>query len=281
MIELIQPGLSTLQVSLPRFGLRDRGIGIGGPADRLSSWIANRLLGLPSESPVYECTLQGPILRATCDGIACLVGADFASTLEGKPISMATIFPIREGEELRIGSTKQNLRGYFAFRPWDLSDTRPIGRGIGSYNPRRWLALNDPETIRFIPGPQFENYQQDPLLNQIYRVRSTSNRMGIRLEGSGFPAAKEEMISEPVCPGTIQITNEGLPILLGVDCQTIGGYPKLGYIIDADLDRLAQLRPNQTVRLEAVSVDEAIRINQEVEAIFGAASIRVGICIEW
>ena len=59
------------------------------------------------------------------------------------------------------------------------------------------------------------------------------------------------MVSEAVAPGAVQVTNEGLPIILGIDGQTIGGYPKIAHVIRADLDFIAQLRPGQSLRLSA------------------------------
>ena len=68
-----------------------------------------------------------------------------------------------------------------------------------------------------------------------------------------------EMTSEAVCPGSIQVTRDGQCIVLGVDGQTIGGYPKIAQVIQADLDALGQLRPGQRVRFLRTSMDEAIR----------------------
>ena len=67
------------------------------------------------------------------------------------------------------------------------------------------------------------------------------------------------MVSEPVCPGSVQITREGQPIVLGVDGQTIGGYPKIAQVIRADLDALGQLRAGTVVRFEWVDMAEARR----------------------
>jgi allophanate hydrolase subunit 2 len=49
----------------------------------------------------------------------------------------------------------------------------------------------------------------------------------------------------------------GLPVVLMRDAGTNGGYPKLGAIIDADLDRLAQTRPGQSVQFTAIDVEDA------------------------
>ena len=68
------------------------------------------------------------------------------------------------------------------------------------------------------------------------------------------------MLSEAVAPGTVQVANDGQPILLLGDCQTIGGYPKIAHVITVDLPRAAQLRPNDTVRFEGVTPAEAIAL---------------------
>ncbi len=66
-----------------------------------------------------------------------------------------------------------------------------------------------------------------------------------------------ELVSEAVGPGAVQVANDGLPIVLGVDGQTIGGYPKIAHVIRADLDRLGQLRPGQSVRFEKIDLELA------------------------
>ena len=81
--------------------------------------------------------------------------------------------------------------------------------------------------------------------------------MGLRLDGPPLTLPKRELVSEPVAPGAIQITNDGRPIVLGVDGQTIGGYPKVAHVIAADLDALGQLRPGDEVRFVRVTETEA------------------------
>ena len=81
--------------------------------------------------------------------------------------------------------------------------------------------------------------------------------MGVRLDGPPLALPKRELVSEPVAPGAVQITNDGQPIVLGVDGQTIGGYPKVAHVISADLDALGQLRPGDEVRFQKVSESAA------------------------
>jgi antagonist of KipI len=74
-----------------------------------------------------------------------------------------------------------------------------------------------------------------------------------------------EMITEGVALGAVQITPSGQPIILGVEQQTTGGYPKIANVIGADLHRLGQLRPRDELRFERIplAVARSLWIEQE------------------
>jgi allophanate hydrolase subunit 2 len=59
---------------------------------------------------------------------------------------------------------------------------------------------------------------------------------------------REQILSEPVCVGTIQVPENGQPIITMRDGPTVGGYPKLAVIDPADVDRAAQCRPGTKIR---------------------------------
>lgn len=135
------------------------------------------------------------------------------------------------------------------------------------------IALIDVPTIpsdriRFVPGPQDDYFSSDTFASfcaATYRVSPHSDRMGYRLTGPQLKHARgHDIVSDGIALGAIQIPGDGQPIVLMADRQPTGGYPKIGTVIHADLPRLAQTRPGQTVRFEAVSVDVA------VEALRGA-----------
>src|SRR5579885_3892285 len=96
------------------------------------------------------------------------------------------------------------------------------------------------------------------LFEEEFLVSQESNRMGLRLEGPRLATReKREMISEGAPLGAIQVTPSGQAIVLFVEQQTTGGYPKIANAIGADLHRLGQLRPRDTVRFSAVSFEQA------------------------
>jgi allophanate hydrolase subunit 2 len=111
--------------------------------------------------------------------------------------------------------------------------------------------------LRAFDGPQRDWFLDDSFFAQLYEVSPASNRMGLRLKAAALVRKPGELVSEAVAPGAVQITNDGLPVVLGVDGQTIGGYPKVAHVVRADLDLLAQLRPGDRVRFVRVGPDEA------------------------
>jgi antagonist of KipI len=117
--------------------------------------------------------------------------------------------------------------------------------------------------LRALDGPQRDWFADDAFFTQTYEVTPASNRMGLRLKGKPLARRSGELVSEAVAPGAVQVTNDGQPVVLGVDGQTIGGYPKIAHVIRADLDRLAQLRPGDRLQFVRVSLDEAAVAAQE------------------
>jgi allophanate hydrolase subunit 2 len=73
------------------------------------------------------------------------------------------------------------------------------------------------------------------------------------------------MISDGIAEGAVQIAGSGLPIVLLADHQTTGGYPKIATVISADIRVMAQRRPGDVVKFQAVSVAEAQREAQRAK----------------
>jgi antagonist of KipI len=144
----------------------------------------------------------------------------------------------------------------------------------------RWLAMwsNPPSglvyRLRAVRGPQAGWVAVEGAFftsreawgRPWFRVGKESNRMGLRLTGQPLAVADRELLSEPVCPGAVQVTRDGQCIILGVDGQTIGGYPKVAHVIRADLDVVGQLCPGDELFFTEVSLAEAERLDREKEA---------------
>ena len=92
--------------------------------------------------------------------------------------------------------------------------------------------------------------------------------MGVRLDdpaGVFADASALSLVSDAIVPGDIQILGDGTPIVLMRDHQPTGGYPRIGTIISADLDRLAQLRPGHDVSFQPVTVEHARQILRSLQ----------------
>jgi allophanate hydrolase subunit 2 len=116
-------------------------------------------------------------------------------------------------------------------------------------------------TIRVTLGPQDDRFSPEgihTLLNGTYRVAPEMDRMGMRLEGPRIAhRLVEDIISDSIPLGAIQVPPDGQPIILLADRQTTGGYAKVAVVVKEDVSRLAQATPGQGVRFRRVSVEEA------------------------
>jgi allophanate hydrolase subunit 2 len=116
----------------------------------------------------------------------------------------------------------------------------------------------DTSPIRIAPGPQANRFDENAwhtLLHQAFTVSPASNRQGIRLNGPLVrPDAGGDIVSQGVVTGAIQVTGSGQPIVMLPARATIGGYPQIATVIAADLDRLGQLQPGDTVRFADTDV---------------------------
>jgi antagonist of KipI len=282
-LRVLDPGLQTLVVDFGRPYSRSHGVPLGGAADRWSLALGNALVGNPPDAAALEVCLAGPTLQAGGD-VGCVVfGAAFDVFRGDERLIVGQTFTLRQGEVLRIAGTANRMRAYLCVRgglgePMTLgsrSGFEPVRRGqelpCGSARiAGRWLsedALKDetegPVIVRAVPGPQAEWFDLAAFFGRAYEVTPATNRMGIRLRGEPLVRPPRELVSEPVGAGAVQVVNDGQCIVLGVDGQTIGGYPKVAYVIAADFDRLGQLRPGQQVRFERVTLDEAKALFRE------------------
>ena len=279
-LTILRPGLRTLVVDAGRPRSRSLGVPVGGAADRFALAVGNALVGNAPDDAALEVALAGPVACADAP-LACVVyGAPFEVYAGGRAVPVGTTFTLEAGEELVIGGTPLGVRAYLCVRggidapvvlgsrsglaPLTAGVTlachsgRMAGRALEEAHP----VIHDgtiPAILHTLPGGQASWFPPDALSSRRFRVGLASDRMGLRLDGEPLPVPPE-MASEPVCPGTVQVTRDGRCIVLGVDGQTIGGYPKVAQVVAADLDRLGQLRPGIEVVFRMVSPAEAARL---------------------
>jgi 5-oxoprolinase (ATP-hydrolysing) subunit C len=283
ILKVLHPGLCTLVVDWGRPHSRSLGVPVGGAADRTALAVGNALVGNPPAAAALEVALAGPTLMADARLACVLYGAPFDLASDRQPLTAGKTFTLEPGEVLHIGGAVRGARAYFCVRgglqaPIVLgsrSSLAPLKAGAalpcfpGSIH-AHFVRFDEhpsstPAILRVLNGAQAEWFPQKDFLDGDYTVTPASNRMGLRLSGPPLPPPRE-MVSEPVCSGSVQVTREGQTIVLGVDGQTIGGYPKVAQVIGADLDALSQLRPGEHVAFRHTTLAEAERLYHEKQA---------------
>lgn len=293
---VVEPGPLSLVVDAGRPGWQSLGVARSGAADRAALIQGNGLVGNAIDAAAIEFALVGPTLRCDSDLGCVLTGAPFSASIGDRAIAPGVTFMLRAGATLKIGTPAIGMRGYLCVAggmagPVVLgsrSSLEPIRRGdrlVCSGTCRAGQSLAEPvvshapSRIRCIAGPQVDWFDRSQFFGPEFQVTPASNRMGLRLLGSPLTLPRRELVSEPVVPGAVQVLNDGQCVVLGVDGQTIGGYPKVAVVISADLDVLGQLRPGQVVSFECVSLDEAEHARAERERRIRSNLARLAVAI--
>jgi biotin-dependent carboxylase-like uncharacterized protein len=254
------------------------GIGRSGACDRASAALANRLVGNPADAAVLEVTFGGLAVRAESDLLVVTTGA----RCPGAPHAAPTL--LRRGQELRLGAPAAGLRTYLGVRGGiavppvlgsratdvlaglgpavvAVGDVLPVGEPTAPPPVVDVAPVADPPdgevTVAVLPGPRadwFGDAGWAALTGQAWSVTSESNRVGLRLDGDPLDRLREgELPSEGMVRGALQVPPSGTPVLFLADHPVTGGYPVIGYVVDADVDRCAQLRPGQTLRFRSAA----------------------------
>jgi 5-oxoprolinase (ATP-hydrolysing) subunit C len=298
-LTVLDPGLDSRIVDMGRPRARSLGVPVGGAADRRSLALGNSLIGNPPDAAALEITLKGPHLRAESEVGCILFGAPFETTASGKGIlTPFCSFTLYSGATLQVGGASKGARAYLCVRGGfhvsrildSRSALRPIQQGdvlpcdasvIGSHScPEVEPTFSDVAVVAALSGLQASWFDEAEFFEQTYAVTAAGNRMGLRLQGNSLTMPKRELLSEPVCPGAVQVTPNGQTIVLGVDGQTIGGYPKIAQVIHSDLDILGQLRPGQRVRFARISLDEATRRDRDAQADLRQSCMRLRLSLD-
>lgn len=282
-IRILSPGMQTTVQDLGRFGWAHFGVSASGAADALALRAANLLVGNAENAAALEMTLLGASIEFDNSAVIAVTGSDFNAGLP-----LWTSVEVASGQTVRFGASRSGARCYLAVRgglavpkvmgsasthvvtgvggrPLRAGDVLPIGDAAvrrpraGSIPP---FPMDGP--LRVTPGPQAERFGRE-LYTDAYTVAEESNRMGLRLRGTAIPSPPGGMLTEGVPVGAVQVPPDGQPIILFVEHQTTGGYPKPANVISADFWRLGQLRPRDTVAFEIVALDRALDLLRDQE----------------
>lgn len=274
-VNIIATGPLTTVQDRGRPGYAAIGVGRAGAADRRAHDTANRLVGNTDDAATLEATMGGLRIRACGQLVVSVTGAAGPLSVDGTPDGMNCTLFIDDGQELAVGTPTSGLRTYVAVRggfdvqpvlgsrsrdtmsdlgppPLAAGDILAIGDSYVDWPATQLAPAPVPiHSVRVTLGPR-DDWFADPaaLFFQEWSVTAESNRIGIRLDGSNAlkRARTDELSSEGMVPGALQVPPDGKPVLFLVDHPVTGGYPVIGVVRYGDLPQLGQLRPGDTLR---------------------------------
>lgn len=284
------PGLSVQDRGRP--GYLAFGLSRGGAADPLALAEGAALLRQSPDLAALEMAGMGGEFVAGADLRIALTGAEMRATLDGAPLLWNASHLLPAGAVLAIGPARTGTYGYLHLgggldvAPVLGSRADHLAAGLGQgvragdvlpvgAEPQSQTGLLlpcDPRfgggEVRVLPSLQTDLFPPDLLA----RFQATDfhrdmrgNRMGVKMhhDGAGFGVAGGlTVLSEVIVPGDIQITGDGAPFVLMTECQTTGGYPRIGTVLPCDLPRVAQAQPGANLRFRFVTLDQAVEAEQ-------------------
>ncbi|OUS34035.1 urea amidolyase [Rhodobacterales bacterium 56_14_T64] len=295
-LKVLQAGPVMSVQDMGRPGLLERGISQGGAADVLALAEGAALLRQDAGLAALEMGGLGGTFEATGALRIALTGAPMMATLDGAALAWNASHQVAAGQKLMIGAARQGVYGYLHLGGGINSDsllgsraahlTGGIGQSVqagvvlpagADVSSEIGLGLQAEE--RFSGGILHivESFQtslfSDAVLVRFAETDFTrgvrANRMGVEMvsEGEGFSASGQlNILSEVIVPGDVQMTGDGKPFVLLRECQTTGGYPRIGTVLPCDLARVAQAGNGAALRFDWVTLEQGLEIQARSDA---------------
>lgn len=291
VVEAVGP--QALVVDRGRPGWAHIGVPPAGALDTPAHALAQRLVGNPPGAAGLEVLLGGLALRATGAVTVALTGPPGGLHVRraGGPDRVAASHQpvhVAAGDVVVVPPPGTGLRGYLAVgggvavdavlgsrsadtlsglgpAPLEVGTRLPIGPpttippvGTGAVG---ISTAPDAVRVRLHLGPRADWVDDAAarLSAGTWTVAPTGDRVGVRLEGPALERAAarrgEELRSEGLVGGAVQVPPDGQPVVFLADHPTTGGYPVVGVVDPAGLAAFAQLRPGSSVRFSPVVTD--------------------------
>ncbi|MFT6260952.1 MAG: urea carboxylase [Bermanella sp.] len=286
------------------------GVPPSGPMDALSFRLANQLLGNNEQAAALEITLNGPTLKFNTRCHVAIVGADFNTTLDGKPVPMNQVIEVVANQVLSIGKvTEQGARCYLAvsggiqcpeylgskstftlgqfgghvgraLRTGDVLELDPCALSIEAAKTTipslKDIVTPEITQLRVIYGPHgapdfFTDEDIKTFFEHTWDVHYNSSRTGVRLIGPKPTWARESGGEAGMHPsnihdnayafGTVDFTGD-MPVILGPDGPSLGGFVCPATVITADLFKIGQLKAGSKIQFIAVTHAQAVELEK-------------------
>ncbi len=304
VIEVQESGLFTTVQDLGRYGYQRYGVPVAGAVDPFALRVGNVLAGNEEGAAGLEITLAGPRLQFLADAVIAITGGDLAPRLDDEPAATWQAVAVPRGAVLSFGKPRDGQRAYLAIaggidlpqvlgsrstytrsglgglegRPLQAGDRLPTsGEGpaaqpAGRKLPREQVpSYGNSHVLRVVMGPQDDAFTETGIqtfLSAEYTATHQADRVGYRYQGPRIQhKGGADIISDGVPFGAVQVTGDGLPIVLLADRGTTGGYTKIAAVISVDLAGVAQAAPGDKTAFREVTLDEAHRALLEQEEV--------------
>lgn len=294
-VEILSSGPGVTVQDMGRPGYLAEGLSRGGAADTLALAEGAALLGQPIGAALEMAGFGGRFRLGRACRVA-LTGAPMKASVEGQALRWNASHALPAGAVLEIGGAARGVYGYLTLGGgldgprWLGAQGAHLAAGIGrTLRAGDVLALGVDRggssglglevadrfsggPLRVLPSLQTEVFPAEMrtrFFAETFNRDTRGNRMGVRLvpPGAGYGLeAGGRILSEIITPGDIQIPGDGAPYVLLAECQTTGGYPRIGTVIPADLPRVAQAGPGVSLRFRLVDRDEALAAHRAMVA---------------
>ena len=280
-----------------RLGHLRSGLPPAGAADPFALAAANALVGNAEDAAGIE--IIGTVFRFTCDDprVVAVAGREVSLSTRSRLPGWSSVF-VRGGQTVTVYSGERTRFAYLAVSGGIATD--PVLGSRSSYLPAGLgaalragdaLPLGDPdagaedaarrieptaydERVRAMAGPHDDRFESDAsarFFGEAFVVQPASDRQGVRLGGVPIGPRAGELLSCGVVAGAVQVPRGGAPIVLLADHGTTGGYPVIATVIAADIGKVAQRMPGESLRFYRVEREEALdALRAERRALDGA-----------
>lgn len=293
IVHQVGPGVAVQDLGRP--GFLAKGLTRGGASDLRAIHEGAALLGQSPTLAALEMAGTGGTFEATAPLRIALTGAMMTATIDGTNAVWNASHLLPAGAKLVIGPCRDGTFGYLhvggGLETEALLGARATHQSVGLGNlvakgetlhvgpdKGRDVGMTLPRDARFsggdvriVPSMQTEDFDaniRDRFEKTEFRRDPRANRQGVRLDsdGDGFSNPKQlSAVSEVIVPGDIQVTGDGTPFVLMAECQTTGGYPRIGTVLPCDLPRVAQATAGATLRFQFVSLEGGAAIQARAD----------------
>lgn len=299
--EVISSGIFTLLQDKGRFNYTHLGVTTSGYMDEYSAFFCHKLLENNKDSNLLEIAFSNVILKATASTTMAITGAKCEFFINDIQKSIWQTHRLKKGDIIKVGKLLEGQRVYLGvkngfnikkefdsysttikeslgglngqqikkadFLPFDSFNNVLNRRVKNKYVPK----YSDELTLRVVLSYQEDSFtkeEKDKFFNSIYEITPDFNRMACKLSGEKILSSRNGIISEGIAFGSIQIPNDGQPIILLKERQTIGGYPKIGSVLNIDCFKLSQMKIGSKIKFEEIDIFSAQEKMKKFYSIF-------------